>query len=197
MFKYPKGIVSAYDACICLLAGLPCTGFGTSGTTTFAYPPPQTDVAPFISLYEPYPAPESSLLPQDSSGGDSAYPPPESGQTSSGILPTLVPISKNRVVAIYSDGHFVDFNQIATQYSAKVSIIGDLVFVSPTYPENSDNPAPLRIIGDENRFQIQDTKVFPWASVVKIEGQWDTNDSFACTGWMLGPRTVLTARHCV
>jgi glutamyl endopeptidase len=180
----------------CLLAFL-VAGFGKSGTTTFAYPPPPTDVAPFIPLDEPYPAPESSLLPQDSSSGDSAYPPPESGQTNSGILPTLVPIPKDRVVAVYSDGHFVDFNQVATQYSDIVSIIENSMFVPPTYPENSSSPSPLRIIGDENRFQIQDTKVFPWTTVVKIEGQWDANNSFTCTGWMLGPSTVVTAGHCV
>lgn len=180
----------------CLLAFL-VAGFGKSGTTTFAYPPPQTDISPFIPLDEPYPAPESSLLPQDSSSGDLAYPPPKSGQTSSIVLPTLAPIPNDRIVALYSDGHFVDFNQNVTQYSGNVSIIGDSVFVSPTYPENSGNPAPLRIIGSDDRFQISDTKVFPWTTVVQIVGQWDANTFFGCTGWMLGPSTVVTAGHCV
>ena len=61
----------------------------------------------------------------------------------------------------------------------------------------SQNPTPLRIIGDDNRFQIQDTKVFPWTTVVKIEGQFSATDFFGCTGWMLGTSTVVTAGHCI
>lgn len=112
-------------------------------------------------------------------------------------MPTLAPVPKDRIVALYSDGHFVDFNQNVAQYSGNVSIIGDSVFVSPTYPENSGNPAPLRIIGGDDRFQISDTKVFPWTTVVQIVGQWDANTFFGCTGWMLGHSTVVTAGHCV
>jgi glutamyl endopeptidase len=33
--------------------------------------------------------------------------------------------------------------------------------------------------------------------VVRIEGQFTPNAFFFCTGWMLGPSTVVTAGHCV
>jgi len=38
---------------------------------------------------------------------------------------------------------------------------------------------------------------FPWTTIVKIEGQWDENSFFECTGWMLGPSAVATAAHCI
>lgn len=49
------------------------------------------------------------------------------------------------------------------------------MYVPPTYPEYSENPEFLRIIGGDDRFQIFNTKVFPWSTVVKINGQWNQN----------------------
>jgi hypothetical protein len=129
------------------------SGFiNSAATTTFAYPPPQTEAVTLIELEGPYPAPLSSSQTQNTSSENLPYPPPESGQTNSGVLPTLAPIPKDRVVAVYSDGYFINFNQNVNQFSNKVSVIGDSVFVPPTYPENSGNPAPLRIIGGDDRF---------------------------------------------
>jgi len=73
--------------------------------------------------------------------------------------------------------------------------------MSPSYPRSEKNTEngfePLRVIGPDDRIKINDTTVFPWTTVVKIEGQWNGTDFFACTGWMLGPSTVVTAGHCV
>jgi hypothetical protein len=84
------------------------SGFGKIGTPAFTYPPPEVNDASFADLDEPYPAPahEPGLQAQDTLERNLAYPPPESGQIGGNVLPTLAPIPKDRIVAIYSDGHF-------------------------------------------------------------------------------------------
>lgn len=51
-------------------------------------------------------------------------------------------------------------------------------------------------IGDDDRIKITDTTYFPWSTVAKIHGNFDSFQ-FDCSGWMLGPSTVVTAAHCI
>jgi V8-like Glu-specific endopeptidase len=52
------------------------------------------------------------------------------------------------------------------------------------------------ILGDDERVRVLDTELNPWRMICSLEiqskfGQW------VGTGWLAGPRTVITAGHCV
>ncbi|UPJ49335.1 hypothetical protein IVB30_41460 [Bradyrhizobium sp. 200] len=58
-------------------------------------------------------------------------------------------------------------------------------------------PAVLEsIIGEDERVRILDTDLMPWCMIcnLRIEGP---RGAAVGTGWLVGPRTLLTAGHCV
>jgi V8-like Glu-specific endopeptidase len=63
--------------------------------------------------------------------------------------------------------------------------------------EGKAPPALLEsIIGEDERVRILDTHLMPWCMIcnLRIEGP---RGAAVGTGWLVGPRTVLTAGHCV
>ncbi len=54
----------------------------------------------------------------------------------------------------------------------------------------------LSVIGLDERTRILDTEDAPWRMIcaLEIQGPWG---GFVGTGWFVGPRTVITAGHCV
>jgi len=115
-------------------------------------------------------------------------------------------IPGGRVVALSSDCQISDFE---TQAQLLADKYGDPTdpnrFLPPFNPRAHPRPklsfAPDRIIGPDDRIKISDTTVFPWTAMgtamVKIQGQWNDTETFSCSGWMLGPSTLVTAGHCV
>ncbi len=57
-----------------------------------------------------------------------------------------------------------------------------------------DNRA--RVIGADDRFQVQDASAYPWRCIGQIRATWDAQ-TFTGTGALVGPDQVLTAAHCV
>jgi len=53
------------------------------------------------------------------------------------------------------------------------------------------------IIGPDNRFRINPTTSFPARAVVLITFDPPGPGTSRCTGWLIGPRTVITAGHCL
>ena len=65
---------------------------------------------------------------------------------------------------------------------------------------NTIEPAPEeRVIWEQgmDRVQVADTTVPPYRSVGLIEAQSANGNIYYCTGTLVGPRTVLTAAHCL
>jgi V8-like Glu-specific endopeptidase len=53
------------------------------------------------------------------------------------------------------------------------------------------------LIGRDERVRILDTDLSPWRMICALRMQGPTGAGAIGTGWFIGPRTVLTAGHCV
>ncbi|HPT23523.1 MAG TPA: trypsin-like serine protease [Anaerolineaceae bacterium] len=77
-----------------------------------------------------------------------------------------------------------------------------LVEIQPVIPKPlllQKNSEPLEIIGPDERFPIEDANsTFPFSAIVNLRYKWlDTNTETWCTGWLVGPSSVITAAHCL
>ncbi len=53
------------------------------------------------------------------------------------------------------------------------------------------------VIGADDRVRINNTTVVPWRWICALRITAANNTSWIGTGWLVGPRTVITAGHCV
>ena len=53
------------------------------------------------------------------------------------------------------------------------------------------------IIGTDNRVRINNTTIYPWKAVCALKITAQDNSRWIGTGWLISPRTVITAGHCV
>jgi V8-like Glu-specific endopeptidase len=81
---------------------------------------------------------------------------------------------------------------------------------APAVPENADGakaqmgPDPAlegegadrQVFGTDDRVQIKNTKTYPFSAIGYIEGKSKAGYG-SCSGTLIGPRTVLTAAHCL
>lgn len=63
-------------------------------------------------------------------------------------------------------------------------------------PETGDD-ASRSVVGADDRVQVYNTKRFPFAAIGYL-GMVDANQNvFRCTATLIGPRTIITAAHCL
>jgi glutamyl endopeptidase len=53
------------------------------------------------------------------------------------------------------------------------------------------------IIGPDNRVRINPTTAYPWRAICALKITAQDGSKWIGTGWLVGPRTVITAGHCV
>ena len=53
------------------------------------------------------------------------------------------------------------------------------------------------IIGTDNRVRIFNTTIYPWRAICSLRITAKDNSQWIGTGWLVAPRTVITAGHCV
>lgn len=53
------------------------------------------------------------------------------------------------------------------------------------------------VIGADERVQITNTTAFPWRAICSLRIAAKDGSNYIGTGWFVGPRTVVTAGHCV
>lgn len=76
---------------------------------------------------------------------------------------------------------------------ARAQVVAETAaFGSLFWPER-----PGSVLGPDGRSQIAHTVAFPYRSIVFLQVAFDGGLATECTGWLIGPRTVATAAHCV
>ncbi len=71
----------------------------------------------------------------------------------------------------------------------------DAIFGS--YPELLDQYLTEVVIGTDDRIRVQNTAAYPWRAICALRMQAANGARFIGTGWLVSPRTVITAGHCV
>ena len=56
---------------------------------------------------------------------------------------------------------------------------------------------PESVCGADNRVRISPASSYPWRAICKLIITRADGRQSGCTGWFIGPRTVMTAGHCV
>lgn len=64
-----------------------------------------------------------------------------------------------------------------------------------SYPELAD--LSRVIIGTDDRVRIHNTGVYPWSAICALRITAADGRQFIGTGWLINPRTIITAGHCV
>jgi V8-like Glu-specific endopeptidase len=70
----------------------------------------------------------------------------------------------------------------------------DLASLTELHPEEYP---PESVCGRDDRVQITNTCAIPWRWICQLIIRYPNNAGSRCTGWFIGPRTVMTAGHCV
>jgi V8-like Glu-specific endopeptidase len=71
----------------------------------------------------------------------------------------------------------------------------DLSLLPPAWEGEYNEPES--VCGDDNRTQITNTTSVPWRMICKLVMTKANGTKAVGTGWFIGPRTVMTAGHCV
>ncbi|MHA6719845.1 trypsin-like serine peptidase [Sphingomonas sp. RS6] len=66
-----------------------------------------------------------------------------------------------------------------------------------SYPELLEQMRQEVVIGVDNRVRVQATSSYPWRAICGLKIQAANGQRFIGTGWLISPRTVITAGHCV
>lgn len=69
----------------------------------------------------------------------------------------------------------------------------------PRYRHESTRPRyrAESTIGDDERVRIHETDKYPWRAICQLRIYSRLGKEYIGTGWLIGPRTVVTAGHCV
>jgi len=82
-----------------------------------------------------------------------------------------------------------------TEEEGETAFTRDAFFAS--YPELFEKSIAEVIIGTDDRVRISPTTAFPWRAVCALRITAQDNSRWIGTGWLVSPRTVMTAGHCV
>jgi len=65
------------------------------------------------------------------------------------------------------------------------------------YPMVNSGPQTWARIGKDDRIEVPETRVYPYRCICSLEILAADSSSWTGTGWLVSPRTVITAGHCV
>ncbi len=109
--------------------------------------------------------------------------------TSDGLTYTAPPVADGMALDRPAGGEQASF--------AGVDTVGDPKLVDEEVLSLVYDLGMEFVIGADGRTQVTGTTGFPWRAIAHLVVTWRNGTSGGCTGWFIGPRTVVTAGHCV
>lgn len=85
-------------------------------------------------------------------------------------------------------------SETLSAFAEKVSVSKELKDIPPAGPELF---GPETVCGDDNRVRISPANRHPWRMNCQLIITQANGNRVRCTGWFIGPRTVMTSGHCV
>lgn len=61
----------------------------------------------------------------------------------------------------------------------------------------SPNILTYSVIGRDDRIRVNDTTSYPYSAIVHVATQYNSGETYGCTGALISKDTVLTAGHCI
>jgi glutamyl endopeptidase len=112
------------------------------------------------------------------------------------------------------EADFETMSRLSTESESEADVLEETGFESPamdtipqeaffaSYPELRAKAREMRemqevIIGVDNRVRINNTTVYPWRAICALKITAQNGSKWIGTGWLVSPRTVITAGHCV
>lgn len=95
-----------------------------------------------------------------------------------------------------SESSFAQSLEEAGTEEAEEGVLAREAFFA-SYPELYEKSISEVIIGTDDRVRISPTTAFPWRAVCALRITAQDNSKWIGTGWLVAPRTVITAGHCV
>jgi glutamyl endopeptidase len=95
------------------------------------------------------------------------------------------------------------FDQLLEETGSSFAIDGDQAPMDALYASYSNLIADAKtqvfevIIGADNRVRINPTTTYPWRAICGLKITAQNGSKWIGTGWLISPRTVITAGHCV
>ncbi len=71
---------------------------------------------------------------------------------------------------------------------------------APSGADKAADPAfsaDRQVFGEDDRVRIQNTKAYPFSAIGFIQAETKDGGTGSCSGTLIGPKTVLTAAHCL
>ena len=109
--------------------------------------------------------------------------------TSDGLIYSASPVDASMALDRVGGGEQASF---AGEDTAGDPKLVDEEVLSLVYDQGMES-----IIGADGRTQVTGTTGFPWRAIAHLVVTWRNGTSGGCTGWFIGPRTLVTAGHCV
>ena len=127
---------------------------------------------------------------------------PESQQEFFAFLaPLLMPLAKAVIPSLAGTATSALQKLLRGKRRPRRRETGEEAYGGDEAAEEADAEAALAqlevIIGKDDRVRIQNTKVVPWKRICHLTIEGKNGSKFLGTGALIGPRTVVTAGHCV
>lgn len=114
--------------------------------------------------------------------------------------PTDMLVVTKTAALIKTSTDIPDVIETGTEIPTETLTPTETVIVTPTETFSptvlSDDVTFSEIIGNDDRVRVEATTSFPWRAIANLAIDFEKG-SFSCTGFFIGPRTVVTAGHCL
>jgi len=178
---------------------IPVEGFRPSHSSLQEAYPIGSFTSDAISIVsETYPIEEVST-PQPAPNAPFVYNPALVTEDTIGILSSGELINRNEVTELFKLEHtnadgLVEVPPFIPSGKGVLPFPGDI-----SYVPSGDVINPDAVIGTDDRLLVVKlSDDLPYSAIVYLEILWDENQPTSwCTGWLVGPSSVITAAHCI